>query len=926
MVSFASTAATHHDLDTRIDMMQSLISLLGTHDKDDMSRTLLAMSNSRDSCAAMRQSGCLPLLIDLIHGHDNPMARRDCRARAGLALHNIVYSNPEDRRGRREIRVLRLLEIVRAHCDAILYSNLPPHPCAERWYPPLRDYGPGPAVAALMKLSFEEEHRNAICELGGLQAIAELVEIDNKVNAECYDSYSIGLRKYAGMTLTNLTFGNTKNKTILCKMEKAVKALISQLRTPDEEELVQVSASVLRNLSWRADDISRESLRKVGAVKALTEAAQKVHGEPALRTLLSGLWNLSAHCPENKTELCNVSGALKFIVKSLNYCSPSGNISVVESSGGILRNLSSHIAVRQEYRQVLRENGCFHTLLSHLRSPSLRVVSNACGALWNLSARCIEDQELLWELGVVSLLKSLVSSKHKAIATASSAALRNLMTVKPTSSNGTDNESVSSRNARRYRSMPPGTRQVDAQAKLRSSSRGVHSPGVRSCHSSPHSQTPTSQSPKTQSPRPKSPVVHLNQRPPQAPHHVNKEPIKNKHQGSALSLDHVGINHKSNNRYGEFSPGLMRSRSDIGTVNSKRREKTGINAVAMDSSSVGSAASIEGRHCHLGRWSGSNDSLARHRKSKNVSRQPKSEQAAETGATKVGQHSRSSSDGCAVIQLLTDSYPLQVTAKLNTTGNPTVEGFNSRPRQVIAVSSRPSGSHSDSTSVVSPATARRLNQWAEEQAIESIEMSQLYICEQGENQGVPSPQVAASRESMGSNAARQRRKQAQRFRSFRDSDSEREGDIDSDDEQNVFGSKGGFGNAWVNKTGSNKSGSNKTGSKTSRTGSKAQSSKRHSQRLDTAGSRNPQCSCKNVSNIWIKRGKSKGKGVCENCMKENQESRGGTADSRPVVKSRRDSSDSPLSSPNAMRGFMANIGRDDLDTDPSKRGVKVTSL
>lgn len=191
VVSFASTAATHHDLDTRIDMVQSLLSMLGTHDKDDMSRTLLAMSNSRDSCAAMRQSGCLPLLLDLLHGHDfvDSNARRESRARAGLALHNIVYSNAEDRRGRREVRVLRLLEIVRAHCDVIQYKGMPVHPCAERWYPPLRDYGPGPAVAALMKLSFEEDHRNAICELGGLQAIAELIEIDERVNGQCKDFY-----------------------------------------------------------------------------------------------------------------------------------------------------------------------------------------------------------------------------------------------------------------------------------------------------------------------------------------------------------------------------------------------------------------------------------------------------------------------------------------------------------------------------------------------------------------------------------------------------------------------------------------------------------------------------------------------------------------------------------------------------------------
>lgn len=51
-------------------MVYSLLSMLGTHDKDDMSRTLLAMSSSQDSCIAMRQSGCLPLLIQLLHGND----------------------------------------------------------------------------------------------------------------------------------------------------------------------------------------------------------------------------------------------------------------------------------------------------------------------------------------------------------------------------------------------------------------------------------------------------------------------------------------------------------------------------------------------------------------------------------------------------------------------------------------------------------------------------------------------------------------------------------------------------------------------------------------------------------------------------------------------------------------------------------------
>ena len=44
-------------LTVQVEMVYSLLSMLGTHDKDDMSRTLLAMSSSQDSCIAMRQSG-----------------------------------------------------------------------------------------------------------------------------------------------------------------------------------------------------------------------------------------------------------------------------------------------------------------------------------------------------------------------------------------------------------------------------------------------------------------------------------------------------------------------------------------------------------------------------------------------------------------------------------------------------------------------------------------------------------------------------------------------------------------------------------------------------------------------------------------------------------------------------------------------------
>lgn len=80
---------------------------------------------------------------------------------------------------------------------------------------------------------------------------------------------------------------------------------------------------------------------------------------------------------------------------------------------------------------MLRDHNTLSVLLSQLRSPSLTVVSNACGTLWNLSARCPQDQAALWGLGAVPMLRSLINSKHKMISMGSSAALKNLLQARP---------------------------------------------------------------------------------------------------------------------------------------------------------------------------------------------------------------------------------------------------------------------------------------------------------------------------------------------------------------------------------------------------------------------------------------------------------------------------------------------------------------
>lgn len=47
---------------------------------------------------------------------------------------------------------------------------------------------------------------------GGLQAVAELLQVDHEMHKMTRDPLNLALRRYAGMTLTNLTFGDVANK------------------------------------------------------------------------------------------------------------------------------------------------------------------------------------------------------------------------------------------------------------------------------------------------------------------------------------------------------------------------------------------------------------------------------------------------------------------------------------------------------------------------------------------------------------------------------------------------------------------------------------------------------------------------------------------------------------------------------------------
>lgn len=432
--SSSSVAGEMDKLGPKVECVYSLLSMLGSNDSLEMSQKFLDLSRTPETCLTLRRSGCIPLLVQMIHSADGSGPNDNMvRKRAGMALHNVVHSHTDEKAGRREAKVLRLLDQIMEYCSFLrtllqsggeaIADDFDRHPLA--------------AISSLMKVSFDQEHRQAMCELGALQAIPSLVHLDHAAHGHSpkpEDQNCNSLRRYALMTLTNLTFGDEVNKALLCQQKLFMEALVAQLdAAPDD--LLQVTASVLRNLSWRADANMKAVLNEIGTVTALAHAAMKNKSENTLKAILSALWNLSAHCSTNKAEFCAVDGALAFLVDTLTYEGPSKTLKIIENAGGILRNVSSHIAIREHYRQILREHNCLAILLQQLKSESLTVVSNACGTLWNLSARCPEDQKFLWDNGAVPMLRSLIHSKHAMISEGSSAALKNLINFRPSIQN-----------------------------------------------------------------------------------------------------------------------------------------------------------------------------------------------------------------------------------------------------------------------------------------------------------------------------------------------------------------------------------------------------------------------------------------------------------------------------------------------------------
>ncbi|KHJ47582.1 Armadillo/beta-catenin-like repeat protein [Trichuris suis] len=423
----------------KLAMVFSLLSMLSTQSRRESTEAFLRMSREPDQCALMRQSGCLTLIVRLLHPSDSISMLPDSEDveifdMASETLRNVVAIQKDSVVRDRETKILRCVEQTRMYVLHLRFESR----SISRFVSCTIEKETLTAIVSLMKWSFEEENRSTTCLFGGLEAICDALVMDQQVYGATPSESHLLLRKYIGMTLTNLSYGSAQSKRLLCGNVDYLKAISSQLQSTDD--LKQVYASVLRNLSWKADQSSKIALKVNRTGTLLVVAALGARKETTIKSILSALWNITSHCEENQSEVCEMPSAIEFLVTTLKSSWTSGNTAIVENCGGILRNISACIGVRDDLRQILRRKGCLELLVEQLEAENPTVVSNACGTLWSLALGCPRDQKALCQLDAIPLLKKLSESKHALIRLGSMATLKILHTFclsqsSPSSSN-----------------------------------------------------------------------------------------------------------------------------------------------------------------------------------------------------------------------------------------------------------------------------------------------------------------------------------------------------------------------------------------------------------------------------------------------------------------------------------------------------------
>uniref|UniRef100_A0A1I8IQZ4 Protein kinase domain-containing protein n=1 Tax=Macrostomum lignano TaxID=282301 RepID=A0A1I8IQZ4_9PLAT len=247
--------------------------------------------------------------------------------------------------------------------------------------------------------------------------------------------------------LANLTCGDSTAKQLVTLHADGAltSAAAAQLHQTDFS-VGLAAAALLRNLGWQPRPDCRRRLRLAGAAVSLMRFVQRLAALEAtsasrLRCPLAALWNLTDSSGEEHDHRCSPAELLAVCdvpdgVRCLFECLASPDVDVVESSGGVLRNLTP--ALLRQWDQLAPSVLPALPLLVKMldigsansaSSTTLTMAANACRLIACISgAGRPRERRLLLSLGAEPGLRWLQRlCRHRSVREDCRTALSNLL-------------------------------------------------------------------------------------------------------------------------------------------------------------------------------------------------------------------------------------------------------------------------------------------------------------------------------------------------------------------------------------------------------------------------------------------------------------------------------------------------------------------
>lgn len=242
--------------------------------------------------------GTMPL------GHVLHPAKRTRKSQSMKAISDI-YRNLEEA-GSKHSKVHRYVGVLVRCLEGLMdtYMKLRTDPDT-----PLPTTQPLKALIVLSKLSFHEDYRTAMNDLGVIFVVTEYVLMCGlyKSIVFSFPEHTVTqvslpeVVKYGCATLTNLTCGDQHVKTALSHLAPFLETLLALLHDHQlAEPSAKIIVSLFRNLSWRASSATKQNLAQVQVCSSLLEVGMRCSDPSTMKIITSTLWNLSAHNTANK--------------------------------------------------------------------------------------------------------------------------------------------------------------------------------------------------------------------------------------------------------------------------------------------------------------------------------------------------------------------------------------------------------------------------------------------------------------------------------------------------------------------------------------------------------------------------------------------------------------------------------------------------